>query len=239
MKYLPVLWLLFLSGMGYAQESLEELIKEGIQYHDAGEFEKAIKAYQQALTIDPDSPLAHYEIAISYFAAQNYPEALEHSDKVIAQGERKYLLPALVTKGSCLDNLGKSQEAIQVYEKALNDYGGHYLLYYNLGLTQFNVENLKAGEEAILNALKANINHSSSHLLLSYIQEQKEKKVPHLLASYYFLLLEPNSRRSPDAYAKLRKSLEGNIEKTGKKDVTININPSSLEDEAGFSAVEL
>ena len=47
----------FISSPIIAQTSIEDLVKEGIQYHDNGEYDKAIEIYKKALKIDPKSPL--------------------------------------------------------------------------------------------------------------------------------------------------------------------------------------
>ena len=59
--------LLLLSFNSFAQSEIENFIKEGIQFHDNREYDKAIETYKKALKLDPNSTLVNYEIALSYF----------------------------------------------------------------------------------------------------------------------------------------------------------------------------
>ena len=125
----------------FAQSEIEAFVQEGIQYHDSGDYEKAIETYQKALKLDPKSTLINYEIALSYFTKGDHKEAIKYSDVVLKQNE-DYLIPAYITKGSSLDMLGKTKESIKLFKKAIKKTDGHYLLHYNLGLNYFKTNDL-------------------------------------------------------------------------------------------------
>lgn len=232
-----ILALLFISTQVIAQSSIEDFVKEGIQYHDKGDYDKAIKSYEKALKIDPKSTLIHYEIALSYFTKGDYKKAIKHSDKVLSQNA-EYMIQAYMTKGSALDLLGKTEESIKLFEKAIKKTEGHYLLYYNLALNYYKISSLDKAEENVINAIAKNTNHSSSHLMLANIHHLKGNPVQALLASYYFLFLEPNTKRSLEAYKILEENFGGNVSKDEEKENTINIMLSPNED-SQFGAVEL
>ena len=103
-----VLFPCFLSG----QTNIDSLIKQGVYYHDAGEYDKAIDLYKQALNIDPNSDAANYEIAMTYMYAKDYENSIKYSDKVIELNKNN-VLSAYITKGSSLDYLGKTDESIK------------------------------------------------------------------------------------------------------------------------------
>ena len=86
-----------------SQENVEALVKEGIQFHDQGKYDEAIQSYKKALKIDPNSPLVHYELAMTYMYSKDYQKSIDHSDQVIKL-DKDYRLMAYITKGSCLDN---------------------------------------------------------------------------------------------------------------------------------------
>ena len=58
---------------------VEELIKEGVELHDEGEYEEAIDRYLEALQLDSTSVLANYELSLSYLALRDFENALEYS----------------------------------------------------------------------------------------------------------------------------------------------------------------
>ncbi|MCX2745313.1 tetratricopeptide repeat protein [Mangrovivirga sp. M17] len=228
---------LFLSPEAIAQSDIEKFVKEGIQYHDKGEYEKAIETYEKALELNPESSLVNYEIALSYFEKGDYKAALQYSDVVLKQN-KDHMLPAYIIKGSALDMLGKTKESIKLFNKAIKKSGEHFLLYYNLGLNYYKINELDNAEENIIKAIELNPSHSSSHLILASIHNEKGNTIQTLLASHYFLLLEPNSQRSPEGYAILQKRFGGNVTKDENEVKTINIMLSS-NDDSQMGAAEL
>lgn len=221
----------------FAQSDIENLVKEGIELHDNGNYEKAIETYKKALEIDPNSALVNYEIALSYFSKGNYEAAVKYSDVVLGQN-KDYMLQAYLTNGSALDMLGSTQESINLFEKAIKETGGHYLLYYNLGVNYYKMNDFDNTQESIIQAIEVNPNHTSSHLMLAKIHNQKGNPIQSLLATYYFLFLEPDSQRSIVAYAMLQENFGGNVSKDEENPNTINIIYSPNDDNE-FSGVEL
>ncbi|MFO8086597.1 MAG: tetratricopeptide repeat protein [Bacteroidales bacterium] len=229
---------LFLAVFAFSQESADSLIQLGIQHHDNGQYGEAIKAYQQALDIDDESMIAHYEIALSYMHAEEYKKAIKHSDIVIKSGG-KHALAAYVTKGSSLDYLGKTKKSIKLFKKAINEFGDHYLLHYNLAYNYYHLEKYKEAEESAINAINSNTAHSSSHLLLGYIKSDQNQKVQSILSLHFFLLLEPHSDRAKVAYNLLSDQFRGNVEKDEDKPGEINIYVNADNEDSDFSAAEL
>ncbi len=220
-----------------AQSTIDELVMEGIKYHDNGDYKEAIKVYKKAQKIDPESTLVHYEMALSYFSLGKYKKAIEYSDNVIESNSTN-LLEAYLTKGSALDLLGKTEKSKEVFKTAINAVGAHYLLYYNLALNYYNESNFQEAEHYVLKAIENNVYHSTSHLMLANIHEAIDNPVQTLLAMHYFLLLEPNSSRSADVYARLQHNFDKGASKDDKESNTINI--SILENnDSKYASIEL
>lgn len=232
-----VLIILFISTQVTAQSSIEDFVKQGIQYYDNGDYDKAIETYKKALEINPNSTLVNYELALSYFTKGDYKKAIEYSD-IILNKKSNYMLQAYLTKGSALDVLGKTKESIKLFEKAIKKTEGHYLLNYNLALSYYKFNDLEKAEENIIRAIEQNPNHPGSHLMLANLQNQKGNSVQTLLATHYFLFLEPNTKRSLEAYQMLQENFGGNVSKDESKPNTINIILSPNND-SQFGAAEL
>jgi len=220
----------------FGQSKIDSLIQVGIQYHDKGEYAKAINVYKEALKIDPQSALVHYELAMTLMYSGDYEKSLEHCDIVIKQ-DKDYLLPTYITKGSSLSNLGKAEEAIQTYKEAIEKFGNHYLLSYNLAIRYARDNDYEKVEPLLIEAINDNPKHASSHNLLAFLKKDNNQRVQSLMGLYYFLFLEPNSPRAKVAYGALKEQFAGNVEAKGKKNINININPQHLETE--FSAAEM
>ena len=238
MKYIFLVISFLTCSLANAQETIEEFVKIGIEFHDAGEYDQAIEAYQKALSLDENSALANYEIAMTYMYAKQFENSLKHVTKVIDINDQ-YLIPAYVTKGNCLDALGKSDQAIKTYNDALKKIGENYMLYYNLALTHYNQGNQKEAEEAVLNAINTNLSHASSHLLLGYLMNDQKNKVQSILSLHYFLFLESNSGRSVGALKLLNSQFSGNVERTSPTDISILLSPESMDKKNDFGSAEM
>jgi tetratricopeptide (TPR) repeat protein len=221
-KFSSILGLFLFTTSLFGQTKIDSLIQQGVYLHDAGQYDKAIEIYKQALAIDPNSDIANYEISFSYMSAKDYENSIKHSNKVI-ELNKDYVLQAYLTKGSSLDYLGKTNESIKLFEKGLKKFGDNYLLYYNLGYDYYKIKNYDKAEEAFANAIKTNPNHASSHLILAQLMADLNKNVQSLLCLNYFLLLEPNTERSKTAFRLLEKQFGGNVEKDKEKPNQINI----------------
>lgn len=234
-KILFTLQLILVGTVLYAQSTVEGLVREGIQLHDEGKYQEAIKLYKQALELEPKSSLVNYELALSYMYSRDYENSLKYSDKVIKL-KKENLMDAYVTKGSSLDYLGRVDESIKVFEKGIKKFGGHYLLYYNMGLALYNKGEHEDAKEALVNALDLKPGHSSSHLMLGYLLKDKSK-IQSMLSFYFFLLVEPTTKRASEAAVVLNEQLKGNVEKEGENKINIFVNGN--KDNIEFSAAEL
>jgi tetratricopeptide (TPR) repeat protein len=225
---------LLFSFSSFAQPPIDHLIKEGIELHDQGQYTDAIGKYEAALALDKQSSVALYEIAYSYYALKDYKQALKYVNRVIKLNKGN-LLESYITKGSILDEAGDPKKAIQTYEQAIEMFPDHHLLYYNLGLTLYRQRNLEAAETVLQAGIERNPAHPSGHYLLGIIKQEQNQRVPALLSLYFFLMLEPESPRSGEAFALAAKLRKQGVNRTGTKEITIGFNP----DAEGFSTIDL
>ncbi|NAS14093.1 tetratricopeptide repeat protein [Poritiphilus flavus] len=235
-QLLRLIFLLVGPGI-FAQEAVNTFVEQGIQYHDQGEYDKAIETYQKALELVPQSALVNYELALSHFAKGDYEKVIAYSDVVLDQNG-DHMLQAYLTKGSALDVMGKTKESIKLFEKAIKKTEGHYLLHYNLAVNYYKLNELEKAEEMVIRAIERNRNHPSSHLMLANIHHQRGNTVQTLLASHYFLFLEPDTPRAVEAYHMLQQNFGGNVSRDSEKPNTINILLSPNND-SQFGAAEL
>lgn len=227
--------MIFMVNTVFGQDKkVESLIQEGIEQHDNGEYKKAIEIYQKALKIDPNSSLANYEISLSYFTSKDYKNAEAYSKKVIDL-DNDHILAAYITYGNSLDMQGQKKQAIEAYEKAMEDFD-NYLLYYNHAIACFNSGDTDKAYESALKAIENNSSHGSSHLVLSKIMEIQGSRIKAMLPLYYFLLLEPNSSRSKIEYQRLKDFMSLGISQKSESEVNAVI---PMDDDTDFSAAEM
>jgi tetratricopeptide (TPR) repeat protein len=114
------------------------------------------------------------------------------------------------------------------------------LLYYNLALTHARLNNLDESRKNLKKAVYLNPNHASSHVALAQVFNGMQYRTPALFAVMRFLVIEPESRRTPAAYKLFSEILTGGATQ-GKNPNEINIfmNLGGKKDEGDFGAVEM
>ena len=125
--------ILLLSRIGRSQESIAQE-RENLQkdpsnidnhltlieaYHWAGEHEKAIEAFEQALQRFPEGNAALYTYAgDACRALRRYDEAFAHWEK--AQALNGDFIDALFSMAFCYDELGRYEEAIHAWQRIID-----------------------------------------------------------------------------------------------------------------------
>lgn len=160
----------------------------------------------QILQEDSTVVEAIYEMSLSLLESGKYEEAIYFCDKLIDRDD-KYAILGYNTKGSCLNYMGKTPEAIAVYLEGIDRYEEFPQLYYNLGLAYFAQKEYSKASDAYLQTLKQNPKHAGAHLNLGRTMAAMNKRIESLLGLYYFLLLEPATDRSEWAYNALQELL--------------------------------
>lgn len=186
-----------------AQPTSDKLIRKGVSLHDKGRYHDAISYYQQALKVNPSSMSATYEMSLSYLYLKDYDNALKYSTKVINANFKPLLVDAYCVKSAALASMNKLDQSINLLGEALQRCGDEYLLHYNLGLSYFKQKNLNLSLHHLEKAIEIDTTHPSVFLLYAYALNDAGKWVQSFLAFHFFLLLEPNTDRSKDAFGEM------------------------------------
>ncbi|MFA5651280.1 MAG: tetratricopeptide repeat protein, partial [Proteiniphilum sp.] len=133
-----ILFAALFSLRAYSQErNIEELIQEGVELHDAGEYEEAIDRYLEVLETDSTSLLAIYELSLSYLALKDFENALEYSTRVIDSGDERLSPGAYAAKSEALAEMDQVDDAIALLQEGLKKHGDEYLLHFNMALNYY------------------------------------------------------------------------------------------------------
>jgi Tfp pilus assembly protein PilF len=225
--------LLFLGSLAFGQnkDAAEELAKEGVAYHDKGDYEGAIAKYDKALQLDKDNLLALAEKAMTLTYMHKYDGAIVCCQQAIeAHPDDKGLASVFVTYGNALDGLHMADKALEVYDEGLKRYPGHYHLYFNKGITLAGVKKIDEALACLQTAVKLNPDHAGSHNAIARLQMVEDKRIPSLLAYSRFFVLEPEGQRAKENLGNVRAMLKGNVEQTGKNSITIKVDSDMLPD---------
>jgi tetratricopeptide (TPR) repeat protein len=217
----------------------KSLIKEGIALHDSGDYDGAIRLYEQVLAENPGNVVALYELGFSYSVKKDYRKSLETAYKG-AQYKSDLLPGFYVLIGNNLDVLGEPQKAVEAYKAGIKLQPTDALLHYNLALAYVNLKKPEEARKSLKTALTLNPKHPGSHLLLADQFFSNGYKTPALFAAARFLVLEPKTPRAARGVRIMQEVLRGGVS-PGKNPNEINIfvELSPKKDEGDFSSIDM
>lgn len=217
-----LLFLMIAPGAAMAQnnEDAKALVKQGVQLHDQGKYAEAIAKYNEALKIDPGNLYADFELSYTLFASGKGGDAIPYLEKVIASNS-SLTAGAYDLLGSIYDNSGQSEKAIDAYRSGIRANPQYQRLYYNLGITYSRIRKYPEAEQNAIQAIKLDPTHGSSQRMYALVNFHQDKRVPALLGFCSFILLEPNTARSAEAYNNILHILQGGVLKDANGKTTI------------------
>ena len=192
--------------MGQNSEALQR-VKEGVKLHDQGEYEKAMEKYREALELDSDLIQATYEMSLTAFELGDYANAEVYSNRVIQSGDSILAPGAYALKSELLLKKEKPEEAIELLQRGIETYGDEYTLHFNLGLNYYKQGEREKALTHVRRAIDLDKSHSGSFLLNAYLLKDIGLWVQSILSFQMFLLMEPDSERSKNAFAEMLQTM--------------------------------
>lgn len=150
-------------------------VREGIGLHDKKDFTGAVAKYKQVLAENPDSTLALYELALSYYNMGDTENALKTSFAGTRyDSEELPLFYGLIA--NMKDDSGKPDEAIKIYQTAIKMLDGNKefvrhlsSLHFNLGVTYARQKQAPEARAELKQAIRYNYSYASPHYVLSEV----------------------------------------------------------------------
>jgi hypothetical protein len=220
-------------------------LQEGIELHDAKNYREAIAKYRSILAENPNNPGAMYELAMTLHANGDALESVE-----LAYRGTKYISDVLplfyVLIANNLDDHGKPQEAVRIYQDGLKllekdpRYGKYRAsLNYNLSITYLNQNKVPEARKALKQAVEDDYSYASPHYLLSIVFSNGRYRIPAFLAASRFVSVEygtPRARKAIDViFASLRPAAKD--PKTGNTVITLEADGPT--DEGDFGPIDM
>jgi tetratricopeptide (TPR) repeat protein len=219
-----------------------QLIRQGTALHDEKKFDDAIAKYQEVLKANPDSTLAIYEMALSYYTKGDKARAREAAYRGASYfSDELPLFYGIIA--NILDDEGKPEEAIKIYRTAEDILKGYpesrsqlASIYYNLGVTYVRQKKYVDSRRELKRAVETNFGYASPHYLLSVVFNGTKYKVPAFLSAARLLSLEYNTQRT-EISAKLIKDIlspPAKNPKTGNLNIFLDLNAPTDEGDFGM-----
>lgn len=206
--------LLFMSAGIFAQSANDAkmLVTEGVDLNNQKNYAGAIEKYQAALKIDPENIQANYQLAFSLNAEGKAMDAIPYLQKVVkGQASAAIRSSAYELMGSIYDRANQPQQAIDTYNEGIKANPASQSLYYNLGLAYSRTRQYAEAENSAIAAIKLDPAHAGSMRLYALVTFHQNKRAAALLGFCSFLLLEPHTARSTEAYGNIQHILQGGV----------------------------
>ncbi|GAC1312687.1 MAG: hypothetical protein NVSMB24_34660 [Mucilaginibacter sp.] len=224
-KILASILLIFCNAaLAQSNGDAKALVHEGVQLNDQGKYAEAIEKYNQALKIDPENIYADFELAYTLFVSGKGTDGIPYLQKVVA-ANTSLTAGAYDLLGTIYDKDNQKDKAIEAYNAGIKANPGYQRLYYNLGIVYSRYKQYAEAEKCAIEAIKLDPKHASSQRMYALVTFHQNKRVPALLGFCSFILLEPNTARSTEAYNNIQHILQGGVLKDANGGTTITLSP--------------
>jgi tetratricopeptide (TPR) repeat protein len=223
-------------------ENAVKLVKEGIALHDKGEYDAAIKKYNEALLIDKNDYDANYEKSLSCLYSKDYDDCIAISKYLIEKHAGNEALPGVYSNyGSALDDKGEGEAAIRIFDEGIKKFPQAYLIHFNKGLACGRLEKWDEAVVCFFDAMKIKPTHAGS-LYYTSLSLDKSNKVAALISGLAFLAAEPEGKRAETIYKHVNDLMGSFAQKNKDGKSVISITAGDLDNkkkENNFSMVQM
>lgn len=208
-----------------------DLVRQGIQLNNQGNYAGAIEKYNVALKIDSNNAQANYQMGFSLQAAGRGNEAIPYAEKAIkGNGSATLTASAYTLLGSIYDQTHQTQKAIDTYKEGIKLNPGFQQLHFNLGLAYSRNKQYAEAESEAIESIKLDPKHASSQRMYALVTFHQNKRLNALLGLCSFILLEPNTPRSAEAYNNIQSILKGGALSGANGRQTIILSPKDKQE---------
>jgi tetratricopeptide (TPR) repeat protein len=203
-------------------------IVDGTQLMQRKSYGAALEKFKQAISLNPNDPLAYYYIAIVYLEEKKMPEALQAINKSI-QLDPEYPKAHLV-KGKIYAGMKKIPEALNAFGKA-TELDPEYLdAWKNIGLINYKTKRYDDAIPAYKHVIKLKPNEASAHANMGAIYILQEKFSTAITSLSKAVEVNP---RDVNSYYRLAQAYN----KTGKCDKAKEIAQKTLKIKPNWAPV--
>ena len=222
---LLIILFLFIGNIAIGQNDKEkalELAQNGIKLMDEGKLNESIDLLEQAQKLDPERMDYPYEIAYANYRKKDYPRVIEILKTITEHKDVTDVVFQLL--GNSYDLIGKPKLALKTYQNGMLKFPNSGKFHLESGSIKYHNKEYNEAIEFWENGIKANPNYSSNYYRLSKVFSLTEERIWTLLYGEYFILLEPNTKRTEEIskllFENYQKSYEVETDSTGQFHLT-------------------
>jgi tetratricopeptide (TPR) repeat protein len=165
-----------------------ELGQKAIKIMDEKHADESIVLLKQAHNLDPKNIIYPYEIACAQYIKHDYKAAIKKLKKILNHSDVIDKVYQLL--GNCYDIIGKSHDAIDVYNLGLEKFPKSGCLYLGLGINELNKKNHEKALSFFEKGIYVEPNFASNYYFASKIYFRTSNKLYGLIYGEIFMNIE-------------------------------------------------
>ena len=183
----------------YAEVSAENkkkaqaLTKEAIEHINNQKTKKAVDLLKEAQSLDDESITYPYEIAVAYYDAERYIDAVRVLDSLLRHPQCNDRIYQLL--GNSLDFLGNKEKANVIYFTGLKKFPNSGRLYMELGSMEVQQENYEEALKFWSKGTQVDPNFPNLYYYISQAYNALDRNVLALLTAEIYLNLTNNQQK--------------------------------------------
>ena len=215
-------------------------LREGIALYDQKRFDEAYAKFEAVYKANADCTMALYEMGLVHFVKKEFQQAIDKAAAAAAYKDQPRQLAQYYSLiGNSLDAAREPRKAVEVYQKGL-EIAPAVGLYYNMAVTQAqSLSDIPAAKTALKAGARLDPAHAATQLLLGKLFGLDGLQTPALFALSRFLILEPATARTNEAYQLWFRLLNGTLLAAADGKPTISVNPGQKKDEGDLTKLDL
>ncbi len=174
-----------------------EIIRLASELYDSGQYKMSIELFNQIDRNDTNYVWALYEKALACGADSQFTRAIALCREGLSLTDQREHEPELyVELGNMLDANGQKEEALSLFDSALEKYPAFSLLYFNKGVVLSELERYSQAEDVYKRCLLIDPYMYSAHFNLGIVALNEGKIIPAFLSFMGYLMMSPEGKYS-------------------------------------------
>ncbi len=208
-----VIFFIFLPLSFFAQDKYSEIydsgafIQAGRQFHQSGDYQKAIEQYEKIYQTDSDYLVAQYEKALSLTAWEKTEEAQQLLEKLYLENLMPENPELFILYGTLLSDKEEYEASEKVFKEAEAFIPNSTGLLYNMAIMYIRNEENQKAIDYLKTVVTNNPNHASSHYVLGILAYDNGRVAEGSLAMLGYLVNFPTGRFAYEALMKLNTNM--------------------------------
>jgi tetratricopeptide (TPR) repeat protein len=215
------------SVLAQSQSDIDKAIdigRQGIEAADAGDYDRAIGLYEQAIKLDPSEPTYPYEIAYVRYLQKDYEYVVKNLTELIRHERATDVFYQLL--GNSHDILKAPQKAIEVYEAGLKRFPKSGPLHLERGLMSMMAKDYDAAVGYWEKGIEADPRFPSNYYWAAKLYCNSSERIWGVLYGEIFMNLEMGTNRSDEISRLLYDTYRASITLRGESGAGIDFAPN-------------